>query len=264
MAKSSRSSAESRSASRPGPGANAASASRPSARPSAGQEARAIVLCSCEDTMPLDTAAVARGCRGAELTTAHQLCRGELERFRSLAARPGALTIGCTQETPVFEEVAAAAGRTTPVTYVNVRETAGWSREASRAGPKMAALAAAAAEAMPPVPLIEVESAGIILIYGQDERAIEAGDLLQAHLDVTVLIKPPADIAAGHTTEFPIVQGRIRNARGHFGAFEVTVDAFAEPAPSSRGKLSFGPGRDGARSNCDIILDLGGGPPLLA
>jgi ferredoxin len=222
------------------------------------------VLCSCEDTMPLDTGAVARGCRGAELTTARQLCRGELERFRSLAARPGPLTIGCTQEAPVFEEVAAGAGRTTPVTYVNVRETAGWSREASRAGPKMAALVAAAAEAMPPVPLIEVESAGVILIYGQNERAIEAGDLLQEHLDVTVLIKPPAEIAAGHTTEFPIVQGRIRNAGGHFGAFELTVDQFAEPAPSSRGKLSFGPGRDGARSNCDIVLDLAGGPPLFA
>jgi ferredoxin len=260
MAKSSRSEAEGGSASRPELGSDAA----PAARSAAGCEPRRIVLCSCEDTMPLDTGAVGRGCRGADLRTARQLCRGELERFRALAATPGALTIGCTQEAPLFEEVAATTGRATPVTYVNVRETAGWSHEASRAGPKMAALLAAAAEEMPPVPLVEVESAGIILIYGRDERAIEAGNLLRAHLDVTVLIKPPTDIAAGHNTEFPVVRGTIRTARGHFGGFELSVDGFAEPAPSSRGKLAFGGGRDGARSNCDIILDLAGGTSLFA
>src|SRR5262245_8091965 len=260
MAKSSRPQAESGSASGPELGSDAA----PTARPAAGREARSIVLCSCEGTMPLDTGAVARGCRGADLQTARQLCRGELERFRALAASRGALTIACTQEAPLFEEVAAAAGRTQPVTYANVRETAGWSHEASRAGPKMAALLAAAAEEMPPVPLVEVESAGVILIYGRDERAIEAGNLLQAHLDVTVLIAPPADVAAGRNTEFPVVRGTIRTARGHFGGFELSVDGFAEPQPSSRGKLAFGPGRDGARSNCDIILDLGGGAPLFA
>jgi ferredoxin len=260
MAKSSRSSGESGSTSRPQPGLEPTLG----LAPDAGRAARRIVLCSCEDTMPLDTGAVVRGCRGAELTTARQLCRAELERFRALAAKPEALTIACTQEAPLFEAVAAETGRAAPVTYVNVRETAGWSREASRAGAKMAALLAAAAEEMPPVPLVEVESAGVVLIYGRDEGAIEAGTFLQDHLDVTVLIKPPADIAAGRNTQFPVVRGSVRNARGHFGAFELTVDQFAEPAPSSRGKLAFGPGRDGARSSCDLILDLSGGAPLFA
>jgi ferredoxin len=214
--------------------------------------------------MPLDVGAVSRGCRGAKLTTAHQLCRAELTRFRTLAAEAGPLTIGCTQEVAVFEEMATAAGRAEPVGYVNVRETAAWSGEAAAAGPKMAALLAAALEPMPPVPLLEVESEGVILIYGRDERAIEAGNLLKDHLDVTVLIKPPAQILAGPSTEFPVVCGSIRAARGHFGAFEVTVDAFAEPAPSSRGTLSFGPARDGTQSKCDLVLDLSGGAPLFA
>jgi ferredoxin len=214
--------------------------------------------------MPLDVGAVSRGCRGANLTTARQLCRAELARFRALAAEAGPLTIGCTQEVAVFEEMATAAGRGEPVAYVNVRETAGWSGEAAAAGPKMAALLAAAAEPMPPVPLLEVESEGIILIYGRDERAIEAGNLLKDHLDVTVLIRPPAQIPAGYSTEFPVVCGSIRAARGHFGAFEITVDAFAEPAPSSRGTLSFGPSRDGTQSKCDLVLDLSGGAPLFA
>ena len=40
------------------------------------------------------------------------------------------------------------------------------------------------------------------------------------------------------------------------------VDDYALPAPSSRAKLVFGPSRDGAKSACDLILDLSGGTPL--
>jgi ferredoxin len=221
-----------------------------------------IVICSCEDTMPLDKEAVGRGCRGVGVTVARNLCRAEIERARAAAGAFGPLTIGCTQETAVFEEVAREVGRREPIGYVNLRETAGWAREAAAAGPKMAALLAAAAEPMPPVPLFEVESEGVILIYGGDESAIEAGNLLKEHLDVTVLIKPAAAIAALDRTEFPVVCGTIRAAKGHLGAFQVTVDDFAQPLPSSRGKLGFGPARNGAHSNCDILLDLSGDAAL--
>ena len=57
-----------------------------------------IVLCSCERTMPLDTNAVRRGCRGAKVETAGELCRAELERFRAALAAGEPLVIGCTQE----------------------------------------------------------------------------------------------------------------------------------------------------------------------
>jgi len=223
-----------------------------------------IVICSCEDTMPLDVDAVRRGCRGAQVTTARQLCRAELERFRAMAGKLPSLTVGCTQEAALFAEVAAEGGAEPPITYVNIRETAGWSTEAAAAGPKMAALLAAAAEPLPAVPFVELESEGVILVVGRDERAIEAGHLLKDHLDVTVLIKPPAQVAPRRTTEFPVVKGTVRTAKGHIGAFEITVDDFAQPAPSSRGVLAFGPSRNGAVSRCDVILDLSGGPALFS
>src|SRR6202008_3955228 len=77
-----------------------------------------------------------------------------------------------------------------------------------------------------------------------------------------VLIEPPAAIAPPRVTDFPVAKGQVRNARGHLGAFEVMVDDFAQPAPSSRGPLVFGPSRNNARSNCDVILDLTGGTPF--
>src|SRR6266850_4112992 len=209
-----------------------------------------VVICSCEDTMPLDAGAVRRGCRGKDVTTARQLCRSELDRFRALARGAAALTVGCTQEAPFFSDVAAENGRTSPISYANLRETAGWSSDGAKAGPKMAALLAAAAEPVPDVPLIDVESSGVILIYGRGEEAVEAGTLLKKHFDVTVMIEPPAAIAPPRITEFPVVKGKIRTATGHFGAFDVTIDEFAQPAAASRGVMAFGPSRDGGRSCC--------------
>lgn len=116
-----------------------------------------------------------------------------------------------------------------------------------------------AAEPVPPVPFVKLESAGVVLICGRDEIAVEAGNLLKDHLDVTVLIAPPAAIVPRRMTDFPVAKGKVRNAGGHLGAFEVTVDDFAQAMPSPRGAWTFGPSRDNARSSCDIILDLTGG-----
>ena len=223
-----------------------------------------IVICSCEDTMPLDIQAVKRGCRGAEVLAAHQLCRAELDKFRAAAAAGEPLIVGCTQEAPLFAEVAQELIQDggADITYVNIRETAGWSKDAAAAGPKMAALLAAAAEPVPEIPFETFTSEGVILIYGRDERAIEAANLLKDHLDVTVLIRPPADVTPPRVTDFPVVKGVIRAAKGHLGTFELTVDGYAQPAPSSRGALLFAAPRDGAVSRCDIVLDISGGAPL--
>src|SRR5712671_5695971 len=223
-----------------------------------------ILICSCEDTMPIDVESVRHGCPGARVTTARQLCRAELSKFRTAVSEGAPLMVGCTQEEPLFSEIADSRDGGADVRYVNVRENAGWSNEAANAGAKMAALIAAAAEPTLETPFITLDSNGVVLIYGGDERAIEAANLLKDHLDVTVLIAPPAAVIPPQVTEFPLVQGRIRSAKGHLGAFELTIDDYAQPSPSSRDALRFGSARDGAASRCDIVLDLAGGAPLFS
>src|SRR5579864_82517 len=121
---------------------------------------RTILVCSCDDTMPLDLGALRRGCRGVEIVSGRQLCRAQLERFRELAASGEPLTVGCTQEAPLFRDAAAKIEGASDIAFANLREHAGWSAEARDAGPKMAALAAAAAAPMPEVPYVSLESAG--------------------------------------------------------------------------------------------------------
>jgi ferredoxin len=223
-----------------------------------------IFLCSCDDTMPLDSGAVRRACHGAKVETAGQLCRVEIERFRAALAAGAPLAIGCTQEAPLFTELAQESKKEADLTFVNVRETAGWSSQASDAGPKMAALLAAASEPTPEVRFVTLTSEGVILIYGRDERAIETANLLKDHLDVTVMITKPDALSPRRVNDFPVVKGSIRSAKGHLGTFEIVVDDFAVAAPSSRDALTFAPGRDGAVSHCDILLDVSGGASLFS
>src|SRR6185437_12054068 len=118
----------------------------------------------------------------------------ELDRFRAVAAGGGPLVVACTQEAPLFREIADENAGGDELTFVNIREAAGWSKDAKSAGPKMAALIAAAAEPAPEPEFFNLASQGVVLVYGKDERAIDAAILLKDHLDVTVLISGATDI----------------------------------------------------------------------
>ena len=222
---------------------------------------RTVLICSCEDTMPLDGDAVSLACRGTVIE-GRQFCRAELNKFRKAAADAEAIVVACTQEAPLFREVASEIEGSAPLSFVNIRETGGWSEDAAKAGPKMAALIAAGAEPAPDIPFVPMTSEGITLIYGRNEQAIEAANLLKDQLDVTVLIRPDAKLAPSRVTEFPVVKGVVRAAKGYLGAFEITVDDYAAPNPSSRAEFEFGHGRNGATSRCDIFIDLSGDSSL--
>lgn len=241
---------------------------------------RKIFVCSCEKTMPLDPARLAKALAGqgdgqgsihaeghteSEVIAGHQLCGAELERVRPALAAGGEVLIACTWQAPLFSEVAEELERESPPLFANIRETAGWSKQAGdtvSTHAKMAALIAAAAEPMPPAPYVTLESRGVALIYGHGEEAIAAGRTLADRLDITVLLSEGAATAPPMSGEFPVFAGKVRQAKGWLGAFEVTIDGFAIPAPSSRDVLRFGEARNGAVSQCDILIDLSGGQPL--
>ncbi|WP_081631248.1 4Fe-4S dicluster domain-containing protein [Methylobacterium sp. 77] len=205
--------------------------------------------------------AIGKAC-GGRLQTAEQLCGREIGRFGEALAQGGPVTVSCTLQAPLFTDVAAEAGADALVTYANIRETAGWSSNSAEAAPKIAALLAAAAEVAPAPGTVAMVSQGVALILGRDEVAIEAGRRLADHLDVTVLLSRPRDVAVPRRHEFPILQGSVVSAIGHLGAFSLRIDDYAVPSPSSRRSLEFGPSRNGATSTCDVVLDLTGGMPL--
>lgn len=238
---------------------------RPGRQESRKPPRETLFVCSCEGSFAPDLAAIGQTIAGSDvvLRACEHLCGPERDRLAE-AARGSAVTIACRQEEAGLRGALDDLGFEGTQTYVDIRDSAGWSREGAEAGPKMAALIAAARLAPPALPFVTLESQGVILVYGRDETAIEAGRQLAESLDVTVMLNAPGDIIPPAARDFPILRGRIRQAKGWLGNFELTCDEVAAARPSSRARLEFGPPKSGAVSRCDLILDLAGETPLFA
>lgn len=222
---------------------------------------RKVVLCNCEGTMPLEPEALGQALGGERPDIATQLCRRQQARLAGSAPS----IVACAQERAVFEEVVGEAhgeAAAEALETVDIRAAAAWSKEGHLATPKIAALLEAASLPVPETATVSLTSTGVTLIYGRDETAIEAARQLADRLDVTVLLTRPDEVIPPAAMDFPVLKGTIRVAKGHLGAFEVTVDDYALPSPSSRQALRFESSRDAAVSHCDIVIDLAGGTPL--
>ena len=133
-------------------------------------DGREVLVCDCEGTMPLDGAALTRACAKAglegDLVLASHLCRTHIDRFMKAVGTGEPLTIACTQEAPLFAEAANEIRADADLRFVNIRERAGWSEEAGKATPKIAALLAESAEDAKPTSTISMQSSGMALVYG--------------------------------------------------------------------------------------------------
>ena len=229
-----------------------------------------VLVCDCEATMPLEAGRLAAACRAAgaegELELNTQLCRAQLGNFQRAIQGDAPVLVACTQEAPLFAEVAQEEAREDAAPralgFTNIRERAGWSAEAEAATPKIAALLAEAALEIEPSPAMTLTSEGVCLVYGSDERALEAGRQLASRLEVTVLLSGPGEILPPRVMDVPVFRGTVAQAKGHLGAFGITVKGYAPASPSARGALAFEAPRDNAFSECDLILDLSGRTPL--
>ena len=183
---------------------------------------RNIHLCNCNGTMPLDAAALERALELAGPLPIHtQLCQKELAAFADRAS--GDVLVACTQEARLFGDVADDAGKTQTIRFVNIRESAGWSREATSAIPKIAALIAAAVLPDPqPVPRVSFKSGGQLLIIGSAAAALSWAERLRTHLAVTVLVTgSPSGVDLPQERAYPVYSGSIESVRGWLGAFDV-------------------------------------------
>jgi ferredoxin len=179
------------------------------------------LICNCNQTLPLDPAALGRALN-EPLTLHRTLCRREAPAFQKAAADPGELVVACTQEQRLFTELAAQtegvpSPDVRPIRFVNIRETAGWSREGASATPKMAALLALARLPEPePVPTVSYRSEGRLLVIGPLERAEALARQVADVLDVTLL---STGGSGQQQRPWPVLAGRVKALTGWLGAF---------------------------------------------
>jgi hypothetical protein len=173
------------------------------------------------NTLKLDATRLAAALKsGATIALHTELCRKQAGSFQAALGDPEVL-VACTQEAPLFSELAAAAGSKAELRFVNIRETAGWSAQGSQATPKIAALIAAAALPEPaPVPSVEYKSGGELLVIGPSAAALDWAQRLADALQPSVLITRREGGELPSQRGNPVWSGRARKLSGWLGAFE--------------------------------------------
>ncbi|HEY5292285.1 MAG TPA: 4Fe-4S dicluster domain-containing protein [Burkholderiales bacterium] len=182
-----------------------------------------LKLCNCNRTMALDASALARALKLSAPVTIHtELCRREVGAFND-ALQGGDCLVACTQEAPLFAELAEQSGTGAELKFVNIRETAGWSGESRQATPKIAALLAMAMLPEPePVPSVSYRSAGQLLIIGPAEVAVQWAERLKDQLEVSVLLTPGSGAELPSVRSYPVWSGKLKSVSGYLGAFEIS------------------------------------------
>src|SRR3989440_2094446 len=137
---------------------------------------KTLKLCNCNRTMALDPKALAGALKLTQPIEIHtELCRKQVASFHG-ALKDEACVIACTQEAPLFSELADRAGSSSDIQFVNIREHAGWSKEGAKATPKIAALLALA-------DLPEAEPvAGVSYKSGERKQRRDLGSRFRAFL----------------------------------------------------------------------------------
>ncbi|MFN3209441.1 MAG: 4Fe-4S binding protein [Roseovarius sp.] len=217
-----------------------------------------LILCNCAGSQALDKDAL-EAATGLSCSAVHSgLCTTQTDAAAQAIAS-GEVILCCRQEQRVFAELAAEFDLPAPP-VTDLRDRAGWSDDPASKLPKMAALLAEATLDVPSSKSLDVMSEGLCLIIGAPDAALPAAERLKDILGVTVLLTEAAD--APDPMGFDVIRGSLRRATGALGGFSVQIDALQQVDPSGRGALSWSSPRDGARTECDVILDLTGGTPL--
>ena len=110
-----------------------------------------VLICDCEGTMSLDTRALARALDVPEAPALNtQLCRAQLANAEAALKGGQPVLIGCTQEAPLFLETKAEMENAAALSFVNIRERAGWSKDGAMSSAASAIRAAILGPALAP------------------------------------------------------------------------------------------------------------------
>ncbi len=183
---------------------------------------KTLKLCSCNGTLAIDAKRLGEALKLQKPVTVHrELCRKESAAFQAALAESD-VVVACTQEARLFAELADAAQSQAKLSFLNIRESAGWSSEGKGAGPKIAALLAAAGLPEPePVAQVDYVSGGQLLIIGPAEAALAWADRLAPALEVNVLITGGSGGEQPAERRYPVWSGKVTGLSGWLGAFEV-------------------------------------------
>lgn len=160
-----------------------------------------------------------------DLTLHSTLCRREAGAFQKALLSGDDVVVACTQEARLFNELAdqTEGAKAVPIRFVNIRETGGWSKDAAKASPKIAALLALAHLPEPePVSTVTYTSQGRLLIIGALDAAERTAEWVADTMDVTIFSLGAGQGGGAQERRYPVLTGHAPALKGWLGAFELS------------------------------------------
>ncbi len=220
---------------------------------------KSLILCDCLGSQSVDADGISRA-TGLSCSKVHTaLCTKEIDAAARFLQSED-VVIACQQERATFEELADELGVDAPG-FVDLRDRAGWSDQGADATPKMAALAAEALLPAAGAKTVDVASEGVTLLVGAGDIVLPVAEQLKDMLALTVMITDGDGMAVSR--DYDVARGRVARVSGALGGFTVRIDAFQQIDPGGRGAFSLTEPKNGAVSECDIVIDLTGGTPMV-
>lgn len=217
-----------------------------------------VLLCDCLGSQRIDRKKI-EDVTGYDTTSVlTEACGNQVEAAANVIAGDNVI-VACQQQARLFTQLAEEIGAPEPQ-FVDIRDRAGWTEDREDPSPKAAALLAEAGLPAAAEKTVDVVSNGSCLILGDHDAAQRAAVDLSGVLAVTLMLTAPNDISPD--AGYDVVAGHLARAQGTMGQFEIRIDRFQQPITGGRGEPKWTKARDGAVSNCDIILDLRGDTPL--
>lgn len=221
-----------------------------------------VLICDCEKTMHMNEDKLTKACKdNYDLSFHNQLCRRQIKSYED-SINTGSCLVACTQEAPLFLEIAEENQLDGNVSFVNIREQAGWSSDTQNITAKMSALLAEASHKSEPSKVRTIESDGLCYIYGEGQVAINTAIRLSKHLPVSLILKQHDNIILPEVISVPVFKGEIKALSGSLGSFQFSVEDYATMIPSSKETLQFS-ARKNTEITCSLFLDLTGDTPLI-
>ena len=171
-----------------------------------------ILICNCGKTMPLDPKKIATGCElNEEVKIYNSLCTDQIDIVESVlkesSDRQKPLAIACTQQEKLFTEIAEETNHEIPY-YFNIRETAGWSKNAKKSSAKISSLILDASKVVSSNQTsrsLSFKSEGRCLIYGQSDAVLHVSEYLSDFLGVSAMLTDIDDVSPPKTNSFNIL-----------------------------------------------------------
>ena len=213
-----------------------------------------LLLCDCLGSQSIDPEALAAASRLPLCGVMSEACGAQIEQTAE-ALSNGEVLIACQQQARLFSELADEIDAPLPG-FVDIRDRAGWTAPEQDATAKMAALIAESMLPQPQEKTLDIQSHGAVLVIGGTEAAMTAAHHLSETLAVTLLQPETED--TDPNAPFDAITGRLTRAAGSLGQFQLRLDAFQQVIAGGRGSLAWTPPKDGALTECDVILDFSG------